>query len=126
MTNKKQGISLIVLVITIIVIIILAGAVILSLSANNPIAQATTAKENSNIAEVQSAVTLYLSRLMAEGSGPSTIGTAVLPLTNTFAAAVIKVNGTTVDTGIDATDLGIALPAGNWFVNANGLVTWTK
>jgi hypothetical protein len=44
----KRGISLIVLVITIIVIIILAGAVILSLSQNNPISSATEASFKSN------------------------------------------------------------------------------
>ena len=58
MINKKQGISLIVLVITIIVIIILAGAVILSLSSNNPIQSANKATCLSDIANFKSAVAL--------------------------------------------------------------------
>ena len=47
-TNKKTGISLIVLVITIIVIIILAVAVILTLSNNNPIENAKEAVRANN------------------------------------------------------------------------------
>jgi Tfp pilus assembly protein PilE len=127
MINKKQGISLIVLVITIIVIIILAGAVILSLSANNPITQATTARNNSNLNEVQSAVTLYLAKLMAVGQGAATITPAVLPATNTFTAARVTVNAVVVDAdGITAADLGMAtLPTGVWSIDANGLVTVT-
>jgi Tfp pilus assembly protein PilE len=56
----KRGISLIVLVITIIVIIILAGAVILSLSQNNPIVQATEAAFKSDLQEYKNELTLYL------------------------------------------------------------------
>lgn len=68
----KKGISLIVLVITIIVIIILAGSVILSLSANNPIAQATTAKKASDKDSVSSAVTMAFSKIMALNSSSIT------------------------------------------------------
>jgi Tfp pilus assembly protein PilE len=57
---KKSGISLIVLVITIIVIIILAGAVILSLSANNPILQSSEAKFKADIATIQQEVNLTI------------------------------------------------------------------
>jgi len=124
MINKKQGISLIVLVITIIVIIILAGAVILSLSANNPIQKASDAKVASNTAEVQAAVTLYLAKLMAEGQGAATIGPNASPLTNTFATATITI-GTTVVTGIDSTKLGMTLPTGNFFISDAGVVTFT-
>ena len=46
---KKQGISLIVLVITIIIIIILAGSVILNLVDNNPIENASEAKIASDL-----------------------------------------------------------------------------
>jgi hypothetical protein len=62
--NKKQknGISLIVLVITIIVIIILAGSVILSLSANNPIVQASEAKFKTNANEYNSELTLAIAK----------------------------------------------------------------
>ena len=54
----KKGISLIVLVITIIVIIILAGAIILSLSANNPIASANKATCLSDVSNFKSAVAM--------------------------------------------------------------------
>jgi hypothetical protein len=65
--NLKKGISLIVLVITIIVIIILAGAVILSLSKNNPIASATEASFKVNIDAYNSELTMYISRKYVEG-----------------------------------------------------------
>jgi hypothetical protein len=57
----KKGISLIVLVITIIVIIILAGSVILSLSSNNPIAQATDAKAKTTVETYNSELNLAIS-----------------------------------------------------------------
>jgi hypothetical protein len=59
--KKNNGISLIVLVITIIVIIILAGAVILSLSQNNPISTATEAKFKTTIEAYNSELALALS-----------------------------------------------------------------
>jgi hypothetical protein len=65
----KKGISLIVLVITIIVIIILAGAVILSLSKNNPIIQATKATFLNDISSFQSELLLYQTRKYAENKG---------------------------------------------------------
>ena len=51
--TKKQGISLIVLVITIIVMIILAAAIILSLSSNGIIGKANNAVKESNLTQVQ-------------------------------------------------------------------------
>jgi len=60
MKNKtKNGISLIVLVITIIVVIILAGAIILSLSNNNPILQATKAVFVGDVGNFASELNLY-------------------------------------------------------------------
>lgn len=73
MKNSKKGISLIVLVITIIVIIILAAAVLLSLQNNNPIKNANTARDNNDISETQSAVTLYLANYMANNNGKKPI-----------------------------------------------------
>ncbi|MDD2376929.1 MAG: hypothetical protein PHD15_05960 [Clostridia bacterium] len=58
--KRKKGISLIVLVITIIVIIILAGAVILSLANNNPIATSNEAMFKSNISEYNSELALAI------------------------------------------------------------------
>jgi hypothetical protein len=59
--KNRNGISLIVLVITIIVIIILAGAVILSLANNNPISQASEANFKSNVDSYNSELTMALS-----------------------------------------------------------------
>ena len=148
----KKGISLIVLVITIIVIIILAGAVILSLSANNPIAQSTTARNASNLAEVQSSVTLYLSRVMAEYKGAVNTTSGALNGSNITADGVQLYRNTTVPTAptygaftslalaeaalgatdtatvtiVTPADLGFTtMPSGTWTVDANGLVSVT-
>ncbi len=64
--KTKKGISLIVLVITIIVIIILAAAVLLSLSKNNPMDNARVATYENDMAEVRSAVALYISNFVAK------------------------------------------------------------
>jgi hypothetical protein len=57
---NKRGISLIVLVITIIVIVILAGAVILSLSQNNPILSAQEATFKNDMDSLQNELNLYI------------------------------------------------------------------
>ena len=74
--NNKKGISLIVLVITIIVIIILAAAVILTLNNNNPIKNANQATYDSDKAEVQSALSLYIANQMAKNNGKSPLSTS--------------------------------------------------
>lgn len=58
--KAKNGISLIVLVITIIVIIILAGAVILSLSQSNPVDQAKWATFVNQKADIQDMINLEI------------------------------------------------------------------
>lgn len=68
MKNKK-GISLIVLIVTIIVIIILAAAVILTLNQNNPIDSSRIAQLADNRASLNSAVSLYYGKKMAETQG---------------------------------------------------------
>jgi|GEM_PF-1753173 len=60
--QRNKGISLIVLVITIIVIIILAGAVILSLSKNNPISSASEAKFKMSLDSYSSEVSMSISK----------------------------------------------------------------
>ncbi len=60
--KKREGISLITLVITIIIIIILAGAVILNLSGNNPIKSSTKAKVFSDIDSFNSELTISISK----------------------------------------------------------------
>ncbi len=49
MKDKKEGISLLVLIITIIVMVILAGAVILSITGNNPISRANETKVKTDL-----------------------------------------------------------------------------
>jgi len=116
----KNGISLIVLVVTIIVIIILAGSVILSLSSNNPIAQATMARNDSDFIDVQSAVTMYLSRLMAEGQGAQVIVGNQINQTTTDSATVTA--GT--ESGCICFDnLALTKPVGTWTVDAYGKVS---
>jgi hypothetical protein len=66
---KKQGISLIVLVITIIVIIILAGAVILSLASNNPISQASKSTFLSDLGNFKTEFDLYKSKQYLDNLG---------------------------------------------------------
>ena len=66
MKTNKRGISLIVLVITIIVIIILAAAVILTLNNNNPINNSKQATFDSDVAEVTSALNIYISNFIAK------------------------------------------------------------
>jgi hypothetical protein len=69
--NKKQkkGISLIILVITIIVIIILAGSIILSLSQNNPISQASKAVYLSDLRNFQTELDLYETKQFVNNLG---------------------------------------------------------
>ena len=55
----RAGISLIILVITIIVIIILAGSILVSLSSNNPISEASKAVYLSDLKNFQTELSLY-------------------------------------------------------------------
>lgn len=64
----KKGISLIVLVITIIVLAILAGAIIISLSNQNIIAQASDATAAADLANAKNAVTLEYAAAVARGT----------------------------------------------------------
>lgn len=77
--KSKKGISLIVLIVTIIVIIILAAAVILTLNNNNPIDSSRVAQLVDNRSSINSAVSLYYGKKMAETQGmydPENIFTA--------------------------------------------------
>ena len=67
--NKNRGISLIVLVITIIVIIILAGAIILSLSATNPIEKANKATFLSDVSNFKTELSLYETQKFTDNMG---------------------------------------------------------
>ena len=63
---KRTGISLIVLVITIIVIIILSTAVILTISSNNPIDEANTARYESDVDSMQAIFTNTVAKVMVK------------------------------------------------------------
>jgi len=65
---RKNGISLLVLIVTIIIITILAGTVILSLAQNNPISQAGEAKFKANVASMNDELTLWLTKEYAENT----------------------------------------------------------
>ncbi len=67
--NKKQAISLIVLVVTILVLSILAATVIISLSNTNIIAEATNAKNASDIANMKEAANLIYANSYLEKNG---------------------------------------------------------
>jgi len=75
---RKNGISLIVLVITIIVIIILAGTVILTLSTNNPIQHANLSVDLNNLGSVEEA--FQYTRLMSAINGQYPVTVNVNPL----------------------------------------------
>jgi|GEM_PF-3233877 len=71
--KKRNGISLIVLVITIIVIIILAGSVILSLSKNNPIDKASEATFKTTSREYTTELDLKTLTNLANGTNPTNL-----------------------------------------------------
>lgn len=71
--KAKNGISLIVLVITIIVIIILAGAVILSLNQNNPVDQAKWATFVNNRADIQEMINMDILDKFGKDEGNFTV-----------------------------------------------------
>jgi hypothetical protein len=123
---NKIGISLIVLVITIIVIIILAGAVILTLSANNPINSANEAVFKSDLDAIESDLSLYVSSeyanttmfspdnlnaddLSVEYNGTVIVGKTIkdiipaLSTTNKYNGQFEVVNGKLVYVGTDRT-----------------------
>ncbi|MDD2628404.1 MAG: hypothetical protein PHR25_01650 [Clostridia bacterium] len=98
-TNKRKGISLIVLIITIIVMIILAGAIILSLNSSNIIDKAKSAKEAQNISSMNSAVTLILGELELD------LQSGVKNLGETSKVAYVK--NALEEQGFDLTGYGI-------------------
>ncbi len=65
----KKGISLITLVISIIVIIILAGAIILTISKNNPIASAKEAVFKGDVSTIQEQLNIYATDQFLKTSG---------------------------------------------------------
>jgi hypothetical protein len=107
--KKVKGISLIVLVITIIVIIILAGAVILSLSSNNPINQASEATFKETVKSYSSQLDLYNAsqfattlgaynpELLQADSTSATYNGAVIPGKPNIYSIIPAINPTSAD-----------------------------
>ena len=97
--KKKQGISLIVLVITIIVMIILAASVVLTLSNSGIINKANEAVEKTNIKEVEQLASLTWAEEFMSGKRGDSLKTAVLE----------KLKDYTDDYNIEVTDKGVTV-----------------
>ena len=76
--KKKQGISLIVLVITIIVMIVLAAAVVLTLNNTGIIGKANEAVEKTNLKEVEQLASIVWAEEFMDGKRGETLKQAVL------------------------------------------------
>ena len=66
-TNKKNGLSLIIIIITIVVIIIMSTVVILSISGNNPIAQASNFEFKNDLTIFYNQLNAYNSNQLIDG-----------------------------------------------------------
>lgn len=119
----KKGISLIVLVITIIVIIILVSSVILSLSNNNPIKQATEATFKASLSEYNSELSMYIGSQYTATNGsflpdnlnattPASVKAIVTSMTDVDAKNYIISKGKLVYNGSSADEI-------NWAKNVN-------
>ena len=76
--RRKQGISLIVLVITIIVMIILAASVVITLSNSGIINKANDAVDKTNASEVQNLATLAWAEEFMDGKRGDSLKESVL------------------------------------------------
>lgn len=109
MKRTKQGVSLIVLVITIIVMIILASAVMISLSNTNIINQATEAVDANNLKEVQNIAVLafaesYIKKLDGE----------TVDIRADVKAKLVEAGLDPDDYAIEYTDTGVDVLAKGW------------
>ena len=102
--KRKQGISLIVLVITIIVMIILAASVVITLSNTGIIDKANQAVSESNISTIQTAAQLAWSDAYLDGKrGTELIGAVETELLKADKDYKQKYNVTISDTGVNVT-----------------------
>lgn len=117
--KNKQGISLIVLIVTIIVIIILAAAVILTLNNNNPIDSSRVAQLADNRSSINSAISLYYGKKMAETQG-------IYDASQIFTATNVdaKYSITSIVETDNVTDNGVTFNAkyGNYYLLNTGAV----
>ena len=99
---KKEGISLIVLVITIIVMIILAGSVVVTLSNTGIIGKANEAVESTNIKEIEQLASLIWSEEFLDGKRGEDLETAVIDRLQDYKdkySIIVTDKGVTVETG---------------------------
>ena len=110
MKTKKQGISLIVLVITIIVMIILAAAIILSLTSNGIIDRANEAVDKTDEAEVKA----YAQTIWADAYTEGKRGTELI---ETVEKELEKLGVTPMKYTLDISDSGMDIQkfdVANW------------
>ncbi len=117
---RKNGISLIVLVITIIVIIILAGSVILSLAENNPIATANEATAKTNFKSYESSLSQYLTEQFTSNLGNYDV-TKLKSVGNT-----IQYDGNILTGESVTTIASVKSDEANDYIIANGKLTYIK
>ena len=109
----KKGISLIVLVISIIVLAILAGAIIISLSNTNIMAQAQEAAKASDLANAKNTVTLAYAQGLAYGQkAGKTDGLAYTDATATTPAGTDYYKTALTAAGFTASDYTVTVTAG--------------
>ena len=105
--KRKQGISLIVLVITIIVMIILAASVVLTLSNTGIISRASEAVEKTNIKEVEQLATITWADEFMAGKRGDALKDAVLEKLKDYTD---KYTITVSDTGVTVENEGSSEP----------------
>ncbi len=101
--KRKQGISLIVLVITIIVMIILAASVVLTLSNTGIINKANEAVEKTNIKEIEQLASIVWAEEFMNGKRGDTLKSAVLEKLKDYTD---KYTITVTDTGVTVMEAG--------------------
>ncbi|MBQ8043167.1 MAG: hypothetical protein IJ272_03325, partial [Clostridia bacterium] len=121
---NKQGVSLIVLVITIIVMIILAGVIILTLNNSGIIDQAQNAVDKTNLKEVQTLASLKWAEAYMDGNTTqSELETEVLKRLNEEKIDLTPYEITVTDEGVKVALKGntVAIPE-TWKANVIDIV----
>ncbi len=131
--KSKQGISLIVLVITIIVMVVLAASVVLTLSNTGIINKANEAVEKTNIKEVEQLASIVWSEEFMNGKRGDTLKSAVLEKLKDYTD---KYTITVTDTGVTVMEAGKLNEYGFYYdtvysdgecavvATKNGIVEW--
>lgn len=100
MMKEQKGITLIALVITIIVLLILAGVSIAMLTGSNGVlTKATTAKDNTAVAEIREQVTLAMNEILMNANDPTKTKTTTSDYTTLTTGNIANVINTNVGAG---------------------------